>query len=254
MYLMSLLLSTKNYFEMGFPGGDKIGCRPLDIHITALGKLGVVIEEYDGKLKGYVKEKHGNSIFLKFPSVGATGNIMIFAAQIEEKVIIRNAAKEPEIVDLANLLMKMGSKIVGAGTDTITIEGTCNIKGGVEHEIISDRIEASTFMIIAAITRSNIKIEKVIVQHLQPLIGLLYSIGIDIRIGEDFIEVRGKNSFCIDCFSVVAMPYPGIPTDIQPLLSVLALNVKGDSVLEDRVFPTRFTYIEELSVRWGLTP
>ena len=246
MYLMSMLLIKQGEFEMEFPGGDQIGERPLDIHVEALGKLGAEIMEDHDLLKGFLKCKKADSLFLKFPSVGATGNVMIFAATIEKRVVIRNAAKEPEIVDLANLLMKMGVKIIGAGTDTILIDGVSKLKGGVIHEVIPDRIEASTFMIIAAITNSRIRLSNVIVHHVQALISLLLSIGIEVTIENDFIEIKKAKSNRIKGFSAVALPYPGIPTDIQPMLAVLAMFATSDSVLEDRVFEERFSYIEQL--------
>jgi UDP-N-acetylglucosamine 1-carboxyvinyltransferase len=186
---------------------------------------------------------NGKEVLLDFPSVGATENIMMAATMAPGVTIIRNSAREPEIVDLQNFLNRMGAKVRGAGLDTIRIEGV-NSLGGVEHKVIPDRIEAGTFMVAAAITRSDIHIENVVLEHIQPLIAKLREIGVEISPWSSGIRVIGSNNMRPS--DIKTMPYPGFPTDMQPQMMALLSTIPGTSIVVETIFENRFMHVQEL--------
>ncbi len=244
--LLGALITTLGEVELPLPGGDKIGERPVDIHLEALGELGV--ESY---IKGgviYAKTKElpltGANIFLRFPSVLATANLIIAASLAKGQTVIYNAACEPEIVDVAIMLNQMGAKIFGAGTNTIKINGVESLSGAV-HEPIPDRIEAGTLLTALAITGGSGVIKRCIPEHNIALISLLKKIGVQLVIGNDnSIEV--KQSVLSNGIHVMAMPYPGLATDLQPLVTSLATQCRGESIISDIVHPDRFAHLTDL--------
>lgn len=229
------------------PGGCVIGSRPIDMHLMGFQKLGAKIKHLNNK---YVEIKanrlHGTAIDLPFPSMGATENLMMAACLAEGETVIRNAAREPEIVDLANFLASMGAKIVGAGASSIKIDGVKKL-GCTNYKVMPDRIEAGTYIIAAAITQSEVQIENVMVEHLAKVIEILTKIGISIRVQSDknIIVVEGLGKYA--AANIITAPYPGIPTDLQPLLTSLLSLSCGISTVKETVFPERFCYIKELT-------
>jgi len=244
--VMGPLLAREGNAINGLPGGCQIGERPIDLHLKGFRALGAQIDEkvdrieveVDGRLKG-------KKIYLDFPSVGATENIMMAAVLAEGETLIENAAKEPEIVDLSNFLSKMGAKIRGAGTSTITIEGVEKLKG-VEHTIIPDRIEASTYMVAAAITKGDVLIKNVIGSHIRPVIAKLIEMGVEVIEDPDEDEIRVRVNGELVGTNVRTLPYPGFPTDVQSQIMTLMTVAKGESLVEETVFENRFMHVEEL--------
>ncbi|MDP7992174.1 UDP-N-acetylglucosamine 1-carboxyvinyltransferase [Bacillus sp. MHSD_36] len=240
------VVARKGEVSIPLPGGDKIGPRPINIHLEGLEELGV--ESFISEGVVYAKAKSlplkGASIVLKFPSVGATQNIMMAATLAQGETIIENAAREPEIVDLALLLTKMGAKVTGAGTSTVKIKGVKQLNGAI-HEVIPDRLEAGTLMIAIAITGGKAIIKNVIPEHNKVLISLLKRSGVKIQsLTNDSLFITAENF--IKPFKAIALPYPGLPTDLQPLLACLALKCPGVSEIKDIIHPERFSHIEEL--------
>lgn len=245
IYLMGLLLGITGKVKCGLPGGDKIGPRPIDMHLSAFEMLGAKCRMADGSVEGEViHELVGRHIYLKYPSVGTVCNIMLLAANAKGKTIIENAAKEPEIVDLANLMIKMGIKVVGAGTDRIVVEGNSSIRGNVEHEIIPDRIEAGVFLASVAMTGGEVWIKNAIPRHNFPLLAILEECGTSIECSEQGIYLQSSGN--LKPVNVNIMPFPGVATDLQPIITTLATKCRGESTVIDYVFPERFQYIYEL--------
>lgn len=237
--LLSRLGKTKN----SLPGGCAIGTRPIDLHLKGFKALGATIDVDHGNINAYADKLVGEKIYLDFPSVGATENIMMAAVLAQGETIIDNAAMEPEIVDLASFLSKLGADIKGAGTSTIRIKGVEKLGGGV-HSIIPDRIEAGTFMVAAAITGGDIIVENVITSHVKPVIAKLKEAGCEVIENEDTVRVIGtKNLKAID---VKTMPYPGFPTDMQAQFMALMSLCEGTSVCIETVFENRFMHVDEL--------
>ncbi|MBE5893511.1 MAG: UDP-N-acetylglucosamine 1-carboxyvinyltransferase [Lachnospiraceae bacterium] len=246
IYLMGLLLGIVGKVKCGLPGGDKIGPRPIDMHLSAFEMLGAKCEMMDGRVEGVViKELVGRHIYLKYPSVGTVCNIMLIAANAKGKTIIDNAAKEPEIVDLANMMIKIGIKVTGAGTDRIVIEGKGNIRGNVDYEIIPDRIETGVFLASVAMTGGEILIKNAITRHNFPLLAILEECGTTIESNGEGIYLRSNG--ILKPVNVNIMPFPGVATDLQPIITTLATKCIGESVVIDYVFPERFQYIYELN-------
>ena len=246
IYLMGLLLGIVGKIKCGLPGGDKIGPRPIDMHLSAFEMLGAKCQVVEGKVEGVViKELIGRHIYLKYPSVGTVCNIMLLAANAKGKTIIDNAAKEPEIVDLANLMIKMGIRVIGAGTDRIIIDGKCNIRGNVDHEIIPDRIETGVLLASVAMTGGEIWIKNAIARHNFPLLAILEDCGTVIGCKAEGIYLRSSGR--LKPINVNIMPFPGVATDLQPIITTLATKCAGESVVIDYVFPERFQYIYELN-------
>ncbi len=225
------------------PGGCNIGSRPMNLHLKGLRALGVEINEEFGYISARASRLRGAEIQLDFPSVGATENIMMAAVYAEGVTVIRNAAREPEVVDLQNFLNCLGARITGAGTDIIRIEGVAELRPAV-HQVIPDRIEAGTYMIAAAITGGDLTIVNVIPEHLRALMAKLAETGAEIETGDDYVRVRGpERPLAVD---VKTMPYPGFPTDLQPQLMALLALAEGTGVITETIFENRFKHVSEL--------
>jgi len=243
--VMGPLLARTGKARISLPGGCAIGARPIELHLKGFRILGAKIVEGHGYVEATVDKLVGGKVYLDFPSVGATENIMMAATLAEGVTIIENAAEEPEIVDLANFLNKMGAKIKGAGTATIKIEGVKNLHG-TKHAIIPDRIETGTFMVAAAITRGNILIKNVVPDHVKPVIAKLVECGVEIEDGDDGMRVRGDIQPLI-ATDIKTMPYPGFPTDMQSLFMSFLTTVEGTSVVIETVFENRYMHVGELN-------
>lgn len=237
------LLARYGHAKVAMPGGCAIGTRPIDLHLKGFEKLGATVNVGNGFVE--VKSEgrlQGNTIYLDFASVGATENIIMAATLAEGKTVLENCAKEPEIVDLANYLNKMGANIVGAGTDTIRIIGVEKLSG-TEHTIIPDRVEAGTFMVAAAVTGGNVLVDNVLREHLRPLIAKLREMNVEIIENENSIQVIGPEQ--LKSTDVKTLPHPGFPTDMQSQMMVAMLSANGTSVLTETVFENRFMHVEE---------
>lgn len=245
-YLMGALLGKCKKVEMKMPGGCFLGPRPIDLHIKGFEALGATVEYKDGTHIIKADKLIGAKIYLDFASVGATINIMLAAVKAEGKTIIENAAKEPEIIDVVNLLTKMGAKIRGAGTDTITIEGVESLNG-CNHEIIPDRIEAGTFLVIAAAAGEKVIVQNVIPQHLEAVISKLKEIGVQMEIVGDSVIVYGgiDNLKPADIRTQV---YPGFATDLQQPVTALLTQAEGKSQVVETIYPERFMHCEQLNL------
>ncbi len=243
--VMGPLLARIGKARISMPGGCAIGARPIDIHLKGFEALGVKIEQGHGYIEASAPEGlKGTSIYFDFPSVGATENIMMAAALAEGTTILENAAEEPEIVDLANYLNKMGAKIRGAGTDTIRIEGVDKLHGA-DYTIIPDRIEAGTYMIAAAMTGGDIVVENVLPEHQKPLIAKLREAGAVVEEDIDKVRVIGKNP--LKAVSIKTLPYPGFPTDMQAQMMAMMVIAEGRSKVTETVFENRFMHVVELN-------
>jgi len=241
--IMGPMLSRFGTFKISLPGGCNIGTRPIDLHLKGLAALGADISVGHGYVEAKAKKLKGNNIYLDYPSVGATENIMMAATLADGETIIGNAAEEPEIVDLAKFLRAMGAQISGEGTDTIRIFGVKDFKE-VVYKPIYDRIEAGTFMITAAITKSLIKINGVDELHLKPIIAKLSEMGVKMEINNKSIIVDGRKK--LNPIDIKTMPYPGFPTDMQAQMMSLLCTVKGTSIITETVFENRFMQAVEL--------
>lgn len=243
--VMGPLLARIGKARISMPGGCAIGARPIDIHLKGFEALGVKIEQGHGYIEASAPEGlKGTSIYFDFPSVGATENIMMAASLAEGTTILENAAEEPEIVDLANYLNKMGAKIRGAGTDTIRIEGVEKLHGA-DYTIISDRIEAGTYMIAAAMTGGDVVVENVLPEHQKPLIAKLREAGAVVEEDIDKVRVIGKNP--LKAVSIKTLPYPGFPTDMQAQMMAMMVIAEGRSKVTETVFENRFMHVVELN-------
>lgn len=243
--VMGPLLARIGKARISMPGGCAIGARPIDIHLKGFEALGVKIEQGHGYIEASAPEGlKGTSIYFDFPSVGATENIMMAASLAEGTTILENAAEEPEIVDLANYLNKMGAKIRGAGTDTIRIEGVDELHGA-DYTIIPDRIEAGTYMIAAAMTGGDVVVENVLPEHQKPLIAKLREAGAVVEEDIDKVRVIGKNP--LKAVSIKTLPYPGFPTDMQAQMMAMMVIAEGRSKVTETVFENRFMHVVELN-------
>lgn len=243
-YFMGALLGKYGHVRMKMPGGCYLGPRPIDLHIKGFEALGAEVKFEKGCYEITVKELIGTKIFLDIASVGATINIMMAAVYAKGRTTIENAAKEPEIIDVATLLNKMGAKVRGAGTNVITIDGVDNLMGCF-HEIIPDRIEAGTFIVIAAACAKKMRINNVIPQHLESLLSKLDEMGVNMHVGIDYVEVEESKD--LKGTDVTTKPYPGFATDLQQPLTVLMTQAKGESKVEDTIYPERFKHCYELT-------
>ncbi|MBR3628436.1 MAG: UDP-N-acetylglucosamine 1-carboxyvinyltransferase [Elusimicrobia bacterium] len=242
--VMGPLLARLGKVDVSLPGGCSIGARPIDIHLDAFKKMGAQIELKEGYIKIFVKDRLiGTDIEFRFASVGATENVLLASVLAKGTTRIINAAKEPEIQDLADVLVKMGAKISGAGTRIITIEGVDKLHG-FNHDVIPDRIEAATYMIAALMTKGEIKLTKVNSKHLDFVIEKLVEAGADIKIKNDTIIVKWKKE--IKPVNIKTEVYPGFPTDIQAQWMALMALAKGNSIIEETVFENRFLHVCEL--------
>ena len=230
--------------RISLPGGCAIGSRPIDLHLKGFKALGAKIDIGEGFIEAKAERLQGTTIYLDFPSVGATENIMMAAVLAEGQTIIENSAEEPEIVDLASFLNKMGARIYGAGTDTIRIDGVKQLKSA-RHKVIPDRIEAGTYMVAAAMNQGNIIIENVVRFHLHPLIAKLKEAGVYIEeIEDEVIQVIGPKE--IKKIDIKTMPYPGFPTDMQAQMIAMLALAEGTSIVTETVFENRFMHVDEL--------
>ncbi|MBU3176942.1 UDP-N-acetylglucosamine 1-carboxyvinyltransferase [Clostridium estertheticum] len=241
--IMGPMLGRFGRFKISLPGGCNIGTRPIDLHLKGLSALGAEVSVGHGYVEAKAKKLIGSNIYLDYPSVGATENIMMAATLAQGETIIGNAAEEPEIVDLAIFLRGMGAKIDGEGTDTIRILGVKDFKE-VVHKPIYDRIEAGTFMITAAITKSLIKVNGVDEIHSKPIIAKLTEMGVAIEINKNSVIVDGRQK--LNPIDLKTMPYPGFPTDMQAQMMSLLCTVKGTSIITETIFENRFMHAVEL--------
>ncbi|HFQ1232017.1 TPA: UDP-N-acetylglucosamine 1-carboxyvinyltransferase [Enterococcus faecium] len=241
--VMGPLLARNGHAKVAMTGGCAIGKRPIDLHLKGFQALGAKIIQKNGYIEAIADELIGNTIYLDFPSVGATQNIMMAAVKAKGTTIIENVAREPEIVDLANILNKMGAQVYGAGTETMRIEGVDHLHA-VNHSIVQDRIEAGTFMVAAAMTQGNVLIADAISEHNRPLISKLIEMGAEIIEEEGGVRVIGpKHILPTD---VKTMPHPGFPTDMQAQMTAIQLVAEGTSVVTETVFENRFQHLEEM--------
>jgi UDP-N-acetylglucosamine 1-carboxyvinyltransferase len=246
-YFMGGLLGRYKEVTIKMPGGCYLGPRPIDLHLKGFKALGADIT-YNNEEETYTlraEHLHGAEIYLDFASVGATINIMLAAVMADGRTIIENAAKEPEIIDVANLLTKMGAKLRGVGTDTIIIDGVTEMHG-TSHEIIPDRIEAGTFLIIAAAVGRKVLIQNVISQHLDALLSKLRELGVRFEIIGDSILVWGGFSD-FKPVEVTTQPYPGFATDLQQPLTTLLTLAHGQSKVTDTIYTARFKHCGQLN-------
>ncbi|NEW62529.1 UDP-N-acetylglucosamine 1-carboxyvinyltransferase [Granulicatella sp. zg-ZJ] len=241
--VMGPLLARKGYAKVSLPGGCAIGTRPIDLHLKGFEALGATINVDAGFIEASAETLKGAHIYLDFPSVGATQNIMMAATLADGTTVIENVAREPEIVDLANILNKMGAKVYGAGTDTIRIVGVERLKGA-SHYVIPDRIETGTFMMAAAITKGDIFIEDAIADHNKPLMSKLTEMGVVFKEQDNGIRVIGPD--VLKGTDVKTMPHPGFPTDMQAQMTIAQLLSNKGTSMTETVFENRFMHFEEL--------
>ena len=242
--IMGPLLARFNTTKISMPGGCAIGTRPIDLHLKGFKSLGAKIDMEHGFVEATTEKLVGTKLYLDFPSVGATENIMMAATLAEGTTIIENAAEEPEIVDLANFLNEMGANIKGAGTNTIRIKGVKKLKGA-EHNIIPDRIEAATYMVAAAITKGDITIENVIMDHLKPVVAKLKEAGCEVEEMENSVRVIGPE--VIQPIDIKTLPHPGFPTDVQSQFMAMLTVSSGTSTVIETVFENRFMHVAEFN-------
>lgn len=243
--VMGPLLARKGYARISQPGGCAIGTRPIDLHLKGFEALGVKIEQGHGYIEASAPDgMTGANIYLDFPSVGATENIMMAAAMANGTTVLENPAEEPEIVDLANYLNQMGARVRGAGTNVITIEGVSELHG-VQHSVIPDRIEAGTYMIAAAMTGGDVIIENVLPEHQKPLIAKLREAGALVEEDIDRIHVVGSGK--LKAVDIKTLPYPGFPTDMQAQMMAMLSVAEGRSKITETVFENRFMHVVELN-------
>lgn len=241
--LAGAILGRFKEVTFSYPGGCDIGSRPIDLHLSSFRKLGIQIEEESGFIHCKCDKIVGNDINLDFPSVGATENIILASVYAEGITTITNAAMEPEIVDLANCLNKMGAKVDGAGTNEIKITGVKKLKS-ISYGIMPDRIEAGTFLCMAATTGGNIKLLNVCAEHIVPAIHKLQEAGCDITVLKDSIIIKAPKR--LKPIEIKTMPYPGFPTDLQPIFGAMLTTAKGTSLIVENIFENRYKYMNEL--------
>lgn len=230
--VMGPLLARTGSARVALPGGCAIGSRPVDLHLKGFEAMGAIVKIENGYIEATAEKLVGAKVYLDFPSVGATQNIMMAATLAEGTTVIENVAREPEIVDLANFLNQMGARVIGAGTEVIRIEGVKELTA-TEHSIIPDRIEAGTFMIAAAITGGNVLIEDAVPEHISSLIAKLEEMGVQIIEEENGIRVIGPDK--LKAVDVKTMPHPGFPTDMQSQMMVIQMLSEGTSIMTETV-------------------
>ncbi|MDD3241189.1 MAG: UDP-N-acetylglucosamine 1-carboxyvinyltransferase [Bacilli bacterium] len=245
-YFMGALLGRYKQVEMHFPGGCSIGARPIDLHLKGFEALGATVEEDGNKYKVYVKDKvlKGANIFLDIASVGATINIMLAAVYAKGVTTIENAAKEPEIVNVATFLNQMGANIKGAGTNTIKIKGVTELTGCF-HEVIPDRIEAGTYLIAGAMCGKYLKIDNIIPEHLELVISKLSEMGVEMEVGTDYVIVNAPKEY--KPTHIRTAVYPGFPTDLQQPFMALLTQANGKSIVEEKIWENRFMHVPYLN-------
>ena len=242
--VMGPLLARFNKTKISMPGGCAIGTRPIDLHLKGFKALGANVIIDHGFVEANTEKLLGSKLYLDFPSVGATENIMLAASLAEGTTIIENAAEEPEIVDLANFLNEMGADVKGAGTNTIKIKGVKSLKGA-EHNVIPDRIEAATYMVAAAMTKGDITIENVIMEHLKPVTAKLIEAGCEVIEMENAVRVIGPE--VLKSVDIKTLPHPGFPTDVQAQFMAMDVVANGTGVVIETVFENRFMHVAEFN-------
>ena len=247
VFMLGSVIARFGKARIAYPGGCDIGLRPIDLHLSGLRRLGVRISEDGGYIDCKCEELCGTEIILDCPSVGATENIMLAAVKAKGRTVIRNAAKEPEIVDLAGFLNRMGAKVEGAGGAVISVEGVAKLKG-VEYTPISDRIEAGTFLIASAMCGGELLLKNTDADNIASLIHKLCEISCKIHAEDDKIYIRSEGRLSPKL--VETSPYPGFPTDLQAQMTALACICEGSTVIVENLFETRFKHIPEL-IRMG---
>lgn len=242
--VMGPLLARTGIARVSLPGGCAIGTRPVDLHLKGFSLMGAKITQGHGYIEASVNGRlKGNNIYLDFPSVGATENLLMAASLAEGQTIIENAATEPEIVDLATFLNTMGAQIKGAGTDTIRINGVDSIRG-IRHGIIPDRIEAGTFMVAAAVAGGDVIVDNVVTDHLKPVIAKLRETGVEIS--EELTSIHVRSDGQLKAVDIKTHPYPGFPTDMQAQMTSLMSRSQGTSMVVETIFENRFMHVSEL--------
>lgn len=241
--ILGPILARFGTAKISLPGGCSIGTRPIDLHIKGLRAMGAEIETHNGMIDAVAEKLVGAKIYLDFPSVGATENIMMAAVLAEGETIIDNAAMEPEIVDLSNFLNKMGADVRGAGTSTIRVKGVKSLHS-CTHQIIPDRIEAGTFMVAAAMTKGDVTVENVITSHIKPVIAKLQEIGCTVIEDGSLVRVIGTEE--PKPTHIKTLPHPGFPTDMQPQFMAFMSVIEGTSLVFETIFENRFRHVEEL--------
>ncbi len=243
-YFMGALLGKYNKVKMHFPGGCSIGARPINLHLKGFEALGATVTYEDEFYIIEAEELKGSHIYLDFASVGATINIILAAVKAKGTTVIDNAAKEPEIVNIATFLNNMGAKITGAGTSVIKIEGVDYLKECF-HEVIPDRIEAGTYITLGALCGKNFKVDNIIPKHIEALLSKLEEVGVNLEIGEDYVTINSNDKY--KCTNIKTMVYPGFPTDLQQPFTVLLTQCDKVSKVEETIYENRFMHIEELN-------
>jgi len=243
IFIMGPMLARMGKVRISHPGGCAIGSRPINWHLKGLESLGAQVRMDHGFLDVTAPRLKGARIYLDFPSVGATENIMMAAAYAEGNTIIENAAQEPEIVDLANFINEMGGKVRGAGTNIVYIEGVKEFHGTV-HTVIPDRIEAGTFILMAAACGGEVLVRNVIPAHLKSLLAKLAEAGVIYREEDDGIRIIGKG--CYNAVDIKTQVHPGFPTDLQAPILAMLTRAKGTAVITETVFENRFMHVDEL--------
>ncbi|MFH1123856.1 MAG: UDP-N-acetylglucosamine 1-carboxyvinyltransferase [Pseudomonadota bacterium] len=242
--LLGPLLARLGKAKISLPGGCAIGARPINLHLKALAEMGVEMFLEHGYVNAEVDRLRGADIFFDTPTVTGTENIMMAAVKAEGSTVLRNAAKEPEVKDLADMLRGMGAHIEGDGSDTIFIEGVEDLRPAAEHTIIPDRIEAGTFMIAAAMTKGDIFIDGCRLDHLAAVIEKVQSVGAEVKTTMEGLVVKGADP--IDSVDIETMPFPGFPTDLQAQFMALMSIARGSSVIRETIFENRFIHVSEL--------
>ena len=248
-YFMGALLSRYRYVKMLYPGGCNLGPRPIDLHLKGFEALGAKVTLEGDYIEIKAEELIGDEIYLDFASVGATINIMLAATLARGRTIIANAAKEPEIIDLSSMLNKMGARIHGAGTSKITIDGVSRLKGCI-HEIIPDRIEAGTYISLAAAIGDGILVKNVIPQHIEALLSKLEEMGVDYNVTADSVYVFPVNK-TLKPIEITTQTFPGFATDLQQPITPLLMKDDGVSLVQDKIYPERFKHCEQLNKMGG---
>lgn len=249
-YYMGAMLAKFKKAEISFPGGCKIGNRPIDLHLKGFQKLGVKIKQEKNKYTLTAKELIGTKIYLDFASVGATINIMLAAVGAKGTTIIENAAKEPEIVNIAAFLINMGAHITGAGTSTITIEGEKELDNGI-IEVFPDRIEASTYLIAGALIGKNLTIDGVIKEHINAVLDKLIEVGATFKIDNNKILISKIKK--VKPSNIKTLVYPGFPTDVQQPFTTLLTQAEGTSIITETIYESRFKNTEYLNMMGAKT-
>lgn len=243
------ILARNGHAKVSMPGGCTIGSRPIDLHLKGLEAMGAKISQSGGDITATAERLKGTNLYMDFPSVGATQNLMMAATLAQGTTVIENAAREPEIVDLAILLNKMGASVRGAGTETLIIKGVDHLHGA-EHDVVQDRIEAGTFMVAAAMTSGDVLVKSAVWEHNRPLISKLLEMGVEVTEEAEGIRVKSDVSK-LKPVTVKTLPHPGFPTDMQAQFTALMAVVGGESTMIETVFENRFQHLEEMR-RMGL--